>query len=97
MGVIPINFSTDVETHIKGLRRGNRSQWVNRVVKAAIQARLSDTSSALVEDLSAASLVHAACLRCFTKSNAGTPEEARLIELRNLLIDTMGKMIPKDL
>ncbi len=97
MGVIPINFSPEVETHIKGMQRGNRSQWVNRVVKKAIQAELSDTQSKTVEECSSIQLIHIAVSRCFRKSIAGSPEEARMIELRNILIEHIQSISPKGL
>lgn len=97
MGVIPINFTPEVEVHIKGLKRGNRSQWVNRVVKRAIQADLGDSQSKTVAEFSIPQLIQIASSRCLTKSYAGSPEEARLLELRNLLLEHIEKMVPKHL
>ncbi len=97
MGVIPINFSPEVEVHIKGLQRGNRSQYVNRVVKKAIQADLGDDQARTIAEFSIPQLIQVACSRCLTRTYAGTPEEARLLELRNLLLEHIEKMVPKDL
>lgn len=97
MGVIPINFSPEVEIHIKGMQRGNRSQWVNRVVKKAIQAELSDTQSKTIDEFSVIQLIQIAVSRCFRKSIAGSPEEARMVELRNILIEHIQSITPENL
>lgn len=97
MGVIPINFSPEVEIHIKGMQRGNRSQWVNRVVKKAIQAELSDTKSKTIDEFSVIQLIQVAVSRCFRKSIAGSPEEARMVELRNILIEHIESITPTNL
>lgn len=97
MGVIPINFSPEVEVHIKGMQRGNRSQWVNRIVKKAIQADLGDDQVRTIAEFSIPQLIQIACSRCMTKSLAGSPDEARLLELRNLLLEHIEKIVPKDL
>lgn len=97
MGVIPINFSPEVEVHIKGLKRGHRSQWVNRVIKKAIQAELNDTESKTIDEFSIIQLIQIAVSRSFRKSIAGSPEESRLIELRNLLLEHIETITPKDL
>lgn len=97
MGVIPINFSPEVEVHIKGLQRGNRSQWVNRLVKKAIQAELGDHQAKTIAEFSIPQLIQIATSRCLTKSYAGSPEEARLLELRNILLEHISKMAPKEL
>ena len=94
MGVIPINFSPEVEVHIKGLKRGYSSQWVNRVVKKAIQAELSDVDSKTIDEFSIIQLIQIAVSRTFRKSLAGSPEESRLIELRNLLLEHIETIIP---
>lgn len=97
MGVIPINFSPEVEVHIKGMKRGNRSQWVNRVVRDAIQSKLSDTESQRVCDLSIPLLIQKGVSRVISRKWVNTPEEARLYELRNLLLEHIEKMVPNDL
>ncbi len=97
MGVIPINFSPEVEVHIKGMQRGNRSQWVNRVVRDAIQSKLSDTESQRVSELSIPQLIQKGVSRVIARKWVNTPEEARLYELRNLLLEHIEKMAPKDL
>jgi hypothetical protein len=61
MGVIPINFSPEVEVFIKGSRKGTRSQVVDRVMKKYLQSKLGDEQSALVEDSSIQQLT-AACI-----------------------------------
>jgi len=61
MGVIPINFSPEVEVFIKGNRPGTRSQVVDRVMKKYLQSQLGDEQSALIEDSSIQQLT-AACI-----------------------------------
>jgi len=61
MGVIPINFSPEVEVFIKGNRAGTRSQVVDRVMKKYLQSQLGDESSSLVEDATIQQLT-AACI-----------------------------------
>jgi hypothetical protein len=61
MGVIPINFSPEVEVFIKGNRAGTRSAVVDRVMKKYLQARLGDETSALIDDSTIQQLT-AACI-----------------------------------
>ena len=98
MGVIPINFTPDVEVYIKGLKRGNRSQWVNRQIKEAIRAEVGDKESTIVEKLSAVQLIQVAVQRFLTLSKwHDTPEENRMLELRNMIVELMRDTMPKDL
>lgn len=97
MGVIPINFSPDVEVYIKGLKRGNRSQWVNRQIKEAIRAEVGDKESTIVEKLSAVQLIQVAVQRFLTLSQwHDTPEENRMLELRNMIVELMKETMPRD-
>lgn len=98
MGVIPINFTPDVEVYIKGLKRGNRSQWVNRQIKEAIRAEVGDKESTIVEKLSAVQLIQVAVQRFLTLSKwHDTPEENRMLELRNMIVELMKETMPRDL
>lgn len=98
MGVIPINFTPDVEIFIKGMQRGNRSQWVNRQIQEAIRAKSGDQESTIVEKLSAIQLVQVAVQRFLTLSKwHDTPEENRMLELRNMIVELMRDTMPKDL
>ena len=98
MGVIPINFTPDVEIFIKGMKRGNRSQWVNRQIRDAIRAEAGDKQSTIVEKLSSIQLVQAAVERFLTLSKwHNTPEENRMLELRNMIVELMRDTMPKDL
>lgn len=98
MGVIPINFSPGVEVHIKGMKRGNRSQWVDRIIKQEIQRELKDEDQLrLIECSHVKLIVHAVQRAVSNKSREFSPEEKRLMELRNLLLEHMATMIPKDL
>ena len=98
MGVIPINFSPDVEVYIKGLKRGNRSQWVNRQIKNALRAEVGDKESTIVEKLSAVQLIQVAVQRFLTLSKwHDTPEENRMLELRNMIVELMKETMPRDL
>jgi len=89
MGVIPINFSPEVEAFIKGNRAGTRSAVVDRVMKKYIQAKLSDTSSSTVAEKTAQQLVYLATSRYMTAERAGTAFEDRLIQLRDILLEHM--------
>jgi hypothetical protein len=89
MGVIPINFSPEVEAFIKGNRAGTRSAVVDRVMKKHIQSKLSDTSSSLVSDLTAEQLINAATVRYMIGEKTGTAYLDRLIQLRDILIEHM--------
>jgi uncharacterized protein (DUF2252 family) len=90
MGVIPINFSPEVESFIKGNRAGTRSAVVDRVMKKYIQAKLSDTSSSLVEDLTAEQLINAATVRYMIREKTNTAYLDRLIQLRDILLEHMA-------
>jgi len=89
MGVIPINFSPEVEAFIKGNRAGTRSAVVDRVMKKYIQSKLSDTSSSTVAEKTAQQLVYLATSRYMTAERAGTAFEDRLIQLRDILLEHM--------
>jgi len=52
MGVIPINFSPEVEVFIKGNRAGTRSQVVDGVMKKHLRARLGDDDRISTTDTS---------------------------------------------
>lgn len=98
MGVIAINFTPDVEVHIAGLKRGNRSQYVNKVMRDHIRSNLGDQESTIVEKLSAIQLVQVAVQRFMTLSKwHDTPEENRMLELRNMIVELMKETMPKDL
>jgi len=87
MGVIPINFSPEVEVFIKGNRAGTRSQIVDRVMKKYIQSKLSDVESATIEDSSISQLTIAAISRMqdITTYNAEWMDRAML--LRSVFLD----------
>jgi len=89
MGVIPINFSPEVESFIKGNRAGTRSAVVDRVMKKHIQSKLGDTPAQLVGDKTSAQLVYLATSRYMTAERAGTAFEDRLIQLRDILLEHM--------
>ncbi len=89
MGVIPINFSPEVEAWIKGNRAGTRSQVVNRAMKKYIQSKLGDTPSQMVGDKTSQQLVYLATSRYMTAERAGTAFEDRLIQLRDILLEHM--------
>ena len=98
MVVIPINFSPDVEIHIKGMKRGNRSQWVDRVIKAEIQRKLKDDDQLKLIECSHVKLIVHGCARALKNNTKNlSPDERRMIELRNMLLDHLATMIPKDL
>ncbi len=52
MGVIPINFSPEVEVFIKGIRAGTRSAAVDNVMKKHLRARLGDDDRISTTDTS---------------------------------------------
>lgn len=64
MGVIPINFSPEVEVFIKGSRKGTRSAVVDHVMKKYLRAQLSDSTAATIEDSSNQQLTMA-CINRF--------------------------------
>ena len=92
MGVIPINFSHMAEGKIKGLPRGTRSEWVNKLVEDKIRAhKLSDHQLKQVIECSYIQLIGEACARAITNSNKDSDEVKRMMELRNMLLDHMHK------
>ena len=86
MGVIPINFSPEVEVFIKGSRKGTRSQVVDRVMKKYIQAQLSDNELATVEDTPIPSLIAAAISRAHKIDIHSQDWFERALVLRDILI-----------
>ena len=65
MGVIPINFSPEVEVFIKDSRKGTRSTMVDQVMKKHLRAQLSDKQSATIED----SDLHQLTMACISRMN----------------------------
>ena len=86
MGVIPINFSPEVEVFIKGSRKGTRGQVVDRVMKKYIQAQLSDNELATVEDTPIPSLIAAAISRAHKIDIHSQDWFERALVLRDILI-----------
>tara|TARA_Y100001963_G_C6762103_1_gene440054 strand:+ start:1487 stop:1801 length:315 start_codon:yes stop_codon:yes gene_type:complete len=104
MGVIPINFSPDVEVFIKGMKRGNRSQWVNKEVKKVIQAGLGDSDQRRIVEVSAIHLIGTSINRvqgCVVDSKSFDEEKRkkllRLKELGEMCKDLIEELVPKDL
>lgn len=93
MGVIPINFSHMSEGKIKSLPRGTRSEYVNRLVEDKIRLQLSDNQLKQVIDCSYMELISEGVRRAITNSNKDSEEVIRLMELRNMLLDHMHKVM----
>ena len=86
MGVIPINFSPEVEVFIKGSRKGTRSTMVDQVMKKHLRAQLSDVVSATVEETSIPSLIAAAISRAHKIDIHSQEWFERALVLRDILI-----------
>ena len=86
MGVIPINFSPEVEVFIKGSRKGTRSQVVDQVMKKHLRAQLSDSESATIEDTEIPALIAAAISRAHKIDVHSQEWFERALVLRDILI-----------
>ena len=86
MGVIPINFSPEVEVFIKGNRAGTRSQVVDRVMKRYLRAKLSDGQAATVEETPIDALIAAAISRAHKIDVHSQDWFERALVLRDILI-----------
>nr|AXH79533.1 MAG: hypothetical protein [Circular genetic element sp.] len=86
MGVIPINFSPEVEVFIKGSRKGTRSQVVDRVMKKYIQAQLSDSEATTVDDCSIPQLINIVINRSHKIETHNQDWFDRALVLRDILI-----------
>ncbi len=91
MGVIPINFSPEVEVFIKGSRKGTRSQVVDRVMKKYLRAKLSDEAAATIEDSSNEQLT-LACINRFNDISQFDKEWLdRALLLRDVFLAHLGE------
>jgi len=86
MGVIPINFSPEVEVFIKGNRAGTRSAVVDQVMKKYLQARLGDEEAALIIDSSIQQLTAACIARHQDLANWSQEWMDRAMILRDVFI-----------
>ena len=86
MGVIPINFSPEVEVFIKGSRKGTRSTMVDQVMKKHLRAQLSDKQSATVEDTDIPALIAAAISRAHKIDVHSQEWFERALVLRDILM-----------
>lgn len=83
MGVIPINFSPEVEVFIKGSRKGTRSAVVDRVMRNYLRSQLSDETAATIEDSSNQQLTMA----CINRFNDITQFDKEWLDRALLLRD----------
>jgi hypothetical protein len=86
MGVIPINFSPEVEVFIKGSRKGTRSQVVDRVMKKYIQAQLGDGEMRTIIEATASELTAAALSKSHDITNHNQEWYDRAILLRDIFL-----------
>jgi len=92
MGVIPINFSPEVEVFIKGSRKGTRSQVVDRVMKKYLQSKLSDEESMSIDDCSVRRLINIAINRSHKIDQHSQEWFERSIVLRDILIKHLEEL-----
>lgn len=86
MGVIPINFSPEVEVFIKGNRTGTRSAVVDQVMKKYLRSKLSDIESSNIEDLTVGQLVASAINRMYDVAKCNQEWFERALVLRDILL-----------